>query len=266
MAQWARQQTPLGRMGTVEDVVGTALFLASPAASFITGQTIRVDGGLSSGVYWPIEDEERQPAEEDGELEMVAAGNESVDGTTTGNFQYHVALPSAFSEEGESYRRLDQEGEEEQGDERLGTTIGAGGSSSSFFSPISAIAAQQPAGTFTPASVLNQQSSSLLHQLLDLPANPFEDGGLEANLSAGTIAPVNSVVKDGRQDSALVCPAGTSLNKRGVALLQHESQAIDNLRSGDAAVATEAGNLYVTIPTATRARERYIYREREANG
>lgn len=36
---------PLGRFCTAEDLVGTALLLASPAGAFITGQTIFVDGG-----------------------------------------------------------------------------------------------------------------------------------------------------------------------------------------------------------------------------
>lgn len=40
---------PLGRMGELEDVVGPVLFLGSPAANFITGQVIRVDGGNSAG-------------------------------------------------------------------------------------------------------------------------------------------------------------------------------------------------------------------------
>ena len=40
-------ETPLGRLGTAEDVAGAAVLLASPAGSFITGQTIVVDGGVT---------------------------------------------------------------------------------------------------------------------------------------------------------------------------------------------------------------------------
>jgi len=39
------QETPLKRLGTPEDVANAALFLASDQASFITGQTLTVDGG-----------------------------------------------------------------------------------------------------------------------------------------------------------------------------------------------------------------------------
>ena len=44
-------RTPMGRFGKTEELIGAALYLASDAASFVTGQTIVVDGGfLSSGV------------------------------------------------------------------------------------------------------------------------------------------------------------------------------------------------------------------------
>ena len=44
--------TPLGRIGTPEDVADVVLFLASDASRFITGQTIYVDGGVSAGSAW----------------------------------------------------------------------------------------------------------------------------------------------------------------------------------------------------------------------
>lgn len=43
------ERTPLKRWGTAEDVVGPILFLCSPAAAFITGATLVVDGGYSAG-------------------------------------------------------------------------------------------------------------------------------------------------------------------------------------------------------------------------
>jgi NAD(P)-dependent dehydrogenase (short-subunit alcohol dehydrogenase family) len=41
-----RQQTPLGRLGQPEDLVGAAIFLCSDEASYVTGHTLVVDGGL----------------------------------------------------------------------------------------------------------------------------------------------------------------------------------------------------------------------------
>jgi 7-alpha-hydroxysteroid dehydrogenase len=40
--------TPMGRPGTVEDVAACALWLASPAASWVTGKVIQVDGGTEA--------------------------------------------------------------------------------------------------------------------------------------------------------------------------------------------------------------------------
>jgi 2-deoxy-D-gluconate 3-dehydrogenase len=41
-------RTPMGRLGTPEDVAAAVLFFASPGAGFITGQTLLVDGGTSA--------------------------------------------------------------------------------------------------------------------------------------------------------------------------------------------------------------------------
>jgi NAD(P)-dependent dehydrogenase (short-subunit alcohol dehydrogenase family) len=44
-------RTPMGRYGTLDELVGAAVFLASESASFVTGQILAVDGGyLASGV------------------------------------------------------------------------------------------------------------------------------------------------------------------------------------------------------------------------
>jgi len=48
---WA-SRTPLGRVGQPEDVGRAVAYLASPAAEFITGQTIWVDGGLFTQPPW----------------------------------------------------------------------------------------------------------------------------------------------------------------------------------------------------------------------
>ncbi|MGH7392489.1 MAG: SDR family NAD(P)-dependent oxidoreductase [Candidatus Rokuibacteriota bacterium] len=41
------RRTPAGRWGTIEDMAGVAVFLASPASDFVTGAAIPVDGGFS---------------------------------------------------------------------------------------------------------------------------------------------------------------------------------------------------------------------------
>lgn len=45
------EHTPMGRFGKAEEIAGAAVYLASPAASFVNGHTLVVDGGyLSSGI------------------------------------------------------------------------------------------------------------------------------------------------------------------------------------------------------------------------
>ncbi len=45
--------TPLGRVGTAADIAPVVVFLASPTASFISGQTIWIDGALFTRAPWP---------------------------------------------------------------------------------------------------------------------------------------------------------------------------------------------------------------------
>lgn len=55
MQAWNKSVSPIKRLGQVEDLVGTAIYLASKASAFMTGQTLYVDGGMSAGTLWPIE-------------------------------------------------------------------------------------------------------------------------------------------------------------------------------------------------------------------
>lgn len=48
----ARNAIPLGRMGRVEDIENSVLFLASDLAAYLTGQTLHVDGGAMASAGW----------------------------------------------------------------------------------------------------------------------------------------------------------------------------------------------------------------------
>ena len=45
---WLEKRTPAGRWGQVEELVGAAVFLSSPASSFVNGHTLFVDGGVTA--------------------------------------------------------------------------------------------------------------------------------------------------------------------------------------------------------------------------
>ncbi len=47
---WLRARTPLRRWGRPEDLAGAAVFLASSASDFVTGQVLFVDGGMTASV------------------------------------------------------------------------------------------------------------------------------------------------------------------------------------------------------------------------
>ena len=50
--RWFDHITPVGRLGVPEDLVGSVIYLASDASSWVTGQTIVLDGGLTAGADW----------------------------------------------------------------------------------------------------------------------------------------------------------------------------------------------------------------------
>ncbi|MEK7986793.1 SDR family oxidoreductase, partial [Burkholderia contaminans] len=49
-SDWLCKRTPAGRWGRVDELCGAAIFLASAASDFVNGQTLFVDGGLTSAV------------------------------------------------------------------------------------------------------------------------------------------------------------------------------------------------------------------------
>jgi gluconate 5-dehydrogenase len=48
MVAQVMSKTPMGRVGQPHEIAGAALFLASDAASYVTGHVLVVDGGLTS--------------------------------------------------------------------------------------------------------------------------------------------------------------------------------------------------------------------------
>ena len=47
-SSWLEKRTPAGRWGDVGELIGAAVFLASPASSFVNGHILYVDGGITS--------------------------------------------------------------------------------------------------------------------------------------------------------------------------------------------------------------------------
>ena len=47
---WVEARTPAGRWGKVEELVGAAIFLASPASNYVNGHILYVDGGMTAAV------------------------------------------------------------------------------------------------------------------------------------------------------------------------------------------------------------------------
>ena len=52
MSEHLGAMVPMGRTGHVDEMAGAAVFLASSLSSYVTGQTIHVDGGTAAAGGW----------------------------------------------------------------------------------------------------------------------------------------------------------------------------------------------------------------------
>lgn len=51
-SRWFEETTPIGRLAQAEELVGAVIFLATPASSYVTGQSIVIEGGILAGGDW----------------------------------------------------------------------------------------------------------------------------------------------------------------------------------------------------------------------
>ena len=54
LREWGLSRIAAKRLGSPDDLVGTAVFLSSSASDYVTGQSIYVDGGFMAGESWPL--------------------------------------------------------------------------------------------------------------------------------------------------------------------------------------------------------------------
>ena len=49
---WFKEFTPMGRLAQPHELVGAVVYLASDASSYVTGQSITIEGGILAGADW----------------------------------------------------------------------------------------------------------------------------------------------------------------------------------------------------------------------